>query len=47
LEICNKAVPETKKVVTDFLAGIADPCLDNTKDLVLGNDTYLNSFMEI
>ena len=28
LEICNKAVPEMKKV-TDFLASITDPHLDN------------------
>jgi hypothetical protein len=45
LEICNKAIPETKKV-TIFLASITDPHLDNAKDLILGNVTYLNSFTE-
>ena len=46
LEICNEAIPEMKKV-TDFLASITDPRLDNAKDLILGNATYLNSFMEM
>ena len=46
LEICNKAVPEMKKV-TDFLASITDPHLDNAKDLILGNAMYLNSFTEM
>ena len=46
LEICNKAIPEMKKV-TNFLAGITDPHLDNAKDLILGNVMYLNSLMEM
>ena len=46
LEICNEAIPETKKV-TDFLASITDPRLDNAKDLILGNAMYLTSFTEM
>ena len=46
LEICNKAIPETKKV-TNFLASITEPHLDNVKYLILENATYLNSFMEM
>jgi hypothetical protein len=33
--------------VTNFLASITDPCLDNAKDLILGNAMYLNSFTEM
>jgi hypothetical protein len=32
LEICNEAIPEMKKV-TNFLAGITDPRLENGKDI--------------
>mmetsp|Transcript_680 Transcript_680/g.982 ORF Transcript_680/g.982 Transcript_680/m.982 type:complete len:243 (-) Transcript_680:729-1457(-) len=39
----NEPVPETKKV-TGFLAGINDPCLANSKDLVLADATKLNDF---
>jgi hypothetical protein len=39
----NKPVPETKKV-TDFLAGITDPCLSNAKDLILGDAQKLQDF---
>ena len=35
------------KKVTNFLAGITDPRLDNAKDLILGNAMYLNSFTEM
>ena len=35
------------KKVTNFLASITDPHLDNVKDLILGNAMYLNSFTEM
>ncbi len=43
LEGLNEPVPETKKV-TDFLAGITDPRLANTKDLILGDPQKLKNF---
>jgi hypothetical protein len=39
----DEGVSETKKV-TDFLAGIADPCLAMAKDLILGDTAKLGDF---
>ncbi len=39
----EEPIPETKKV-TDFLAGITDPRLNTSKDLILGDPAKLNNF---
>jgi hypothetical protein len=39
----GEPVPETKKV-TDFLSGITDPRLNNSKDVILGNVAKLQDF---
>jgi hypothetical protein len=47
-ELANlgEAVPESKKKVTDFLAGISDPILKTGKDVVLGDPVKLADFTE-
>jgi flagellar capping protein FliD len=42
--VLNESVPETTKKVTDFLAGITDPHLSNTMDLILGDAQRLQDF---
>ena len=39
----DEPVPETKKV-TDFLSGITDPRLNNSKDVILGDVAKLQDF---
>ena len=41
----NEVIPESKRV-RDFLAGIRDPNLRNSIDIVLGNEAMLSSFQE-